>query len=131
MALPQRGSRAEKTKGRSIVGDLPVDSRPDTETKVGDPMVVGPTETSYLDLSGDGIPDAVETTQTAAFDVTGDGIPDVVRVTTEIATEIGVDGVPRRVEIVEMIEGDFDHDGFAEDIVTTAVTLEEPGDPAR
>ena len=37
-------------------------------------------ETSYLDLDGDGVPDAVVTTETIALDLTGDGVVDVVAV---------------------------------------------------
>ena len=58
-------------------------------------------ETAYLDLDGDGVPDAIEIVEAVTADLTGDGIPNVVAVRKEFATGIDIDGIPRRVSTVE------------------------------
>ena len=55
-------------------------------------------ETKYLDLDDDGVPDAVETVEWVAVDVDLDGTPDVVTAVSELDAEIGDDGVPERIE---------------------------------
>ena len=57
-----------------------------------------PVEVVYLDLDGDGVPDAVMTRAIRSHDVARDGRADIVDSTTTIASGIGVDGVPRSVE---------------------------------
>jgi hypothetical protein len=57
-----------------------------------------PAEVKYLDLDGDGVPDAVVTREVHSHDVTGDGHVDIVDSTTTIASGIGIDGVPSSVE---------------------------------
>ena len=60
-------------------------------------------EATYLDLDGDGVPDAVQTVEAVAVDRTGDGVPDEVVMHEEVASEIGVDGVPERVSVTESV----------------------------
>ena len=58
-------------------------------------------ETTYLDLDGDGVPDAVQTVEAIPVDRTGDGVTDAVGVVEEIASDIGDDGVPEHIDVVE------------------------------
>jgi hypothetical protein len=53
-------------------------------------------EVVYLDLRGDGVPDAVLTMETWAFDGDGKNYATVSR----LESDIGDDGVPRRSRIV-------------------------------
>jgi len=57
-------------------------------------------ETRYLDLDGDGVPDAVQIVEVVPVDSRGDGVPDAIEVFEEVASEIGVDGVPEHVAVV-------------------------------
>lgn len=59
----------------------------------------GVIETRYLDLDGDGVPDAVETVEAIA--ATDDVGLHVVEVLEEIQADIGIDGVPQRVAVVD------------------------------
>lgn len=61
----------------------------------------GPVETRYLDLDGDGVPDAVQTVKVVGVDLTGDGASDVVEIVEGVEADIGVDGVPQHVVVVE------------------------------
>jgi hypothetical protein len=74
----------------------------------GDRVV--PLATKYLDLDGDGVPDAVQITETVTHDVSGDGTPDVVEIIDELETGIGIDGVPTHVEVHEAAAVDVDHE---------------------
>jgi hypothetical protein len=58
-------------------------------------------ETRYLDLDGDGLPDAVQIVDVVPVDSSGNGVPDAVEVIGEVASEIGVDGVPEQVTVVD------------------------------
>ena len=55
-------------------------------------------EVVYLDLDGDGVPDAVQTYQLRSRDVTVDGCSDVMEATTTIESGIGIDGVAASTE---------------------------------
>jgi hypothetical protein len=55
------------------------------------------TETRYLDLDGDGVPDAVETIETFAVREAGNGKVSVLYESRTVAADIGIDGVPHRV----------------------------------
>jgi hypothetical protein len=61
-------------------------------------------ETKFLDLDGDGVPDAVETTE-VSVEVTDSGGRHVVavEVVDEIDAEIGIDGVPGTVEVSDAV----------------------------
>ena len=70
-------------------------------------------ETTYLDLDGDGVPDAVHMVEAVAIDLTGDGHIDRVEVIEELARDIDVDGVPGSVDVVDHREIALDHHGTA------------------
>ena len=61
-------------------------------------------ETKYLDLDGDGVPDAIETTETTVK-VIDDGVHRMtaVEVVAEIDAEITIDGVPGTVEVSDTV----------------------------
>jgi hypothetical protein len=71
-------------------------------------------EVRYLDLDGDGVPDAVETTQTVPLHVGADGGVDAVQIIDEIDGSIDDDGVPHTVRVTEKLGLDLDHDGVAD-----------------
>ena len=75
-----------------------------------------PIETEFLDLDGDGVPDAVTTTRTIAVDISHDGHVDVIETTEEIASDIDINGVPHAIRVADTVATDFDHDGFAESV---------------
>jgi hypothetical protein len=56
----------------------------------------------YLDLDGDGLPDAVEITETRVL-LTADLRPEAVQTIVELDTGIGDDGVPRHVDTSETL----------------------------
>jgi hypothetical protein len=85
------------------------------------PDAVTPSESSYLDLDGDGIPDAVKTSRTLGYDVTGDGAIDVVETIDEVASEIDIAGVPHHVEVTDTLEADVHHDGALEVVDVVSV----------
>lgn len=89
----------------------------------------GPTEADvrYLDLDGDGLPDAIEQTQTVPLHVGSDGVADVVRVIDELDTDIDDEGNPGTVRVTEKLAIDFDHDGVAE--VTEVISYDSTPDP--
>jgi hypothetical protein len=64
----------------------------------------------YLDLDGDGVPDAVQMTEAIEYDVTGDGVPDIVEIVDETAAGIGIDGVPDHVEVTEPVAVRVEHE---------------------
>ena len=64
-------------------------------------MSNGAQATRYLDLDGDGVPDAVEMIEVVSVDRTGDGTTDEVAVVEELASGIGIEGVPRRLTVVD------------------------------
>lgn len=74
----------------------------------GDRVV--PLVTKYLDLDGDGVPDAVQITESVSIDVNGDGTPDVLEIVEELDTGIGIDGVPTHVEVHEAAAVEIDHE---------------------
>jgi hypothetical protein len=76
----------------------PRDSEP--EAVVADP--------AYLDLDGDGVPDAVRTIHVEAFDVDGDGVADVVEIIQEVDAEIDDDGAPHVVTVTDTLGLDVD-----------------------
>ena len=64
-------------------------------------MSNGAQVTRYLDLDGDGVPDAVEMIEVVSVDRTGDGSTDEVAVVEELASGIGIEGVPRQLTVVD------------------------------
>jgi hypothetical protein len=66
-------------------------------------------ETRYLDLDGDGVPDAVQIIETVSVDATGDGHPDFVELVEELVTDIGVDGKPGAVDVLGRAVIELDH----------------------
>jgi hypothetical protein len=69
------------------------------------------TEPKYLDLDGDGVPDAVQTVRVNTFDITGDGIAEAIEVIQEVDAEIDDDGAAHRVTVTDTLELDVEHDG--------------------
>ena len=65
-------------------------------------------ELRYLDLDGDGVPDAVETTRITEIDVDGDGTPDIIEVSRERDVAIDDDGHPAAVERTETVAVDLE-----------------------
>jgi len=61
-------------------------------------------EVGYLDLDGDGIPDAVEIRETRVLQCAPDGREEVVQVSVELAAGIGDDGIPAKIETTETQE---------------------------
>jgi hypothetical protein len=82
-------------------------------------------ETRYLDLDGDGVPDAVETTDRAVIHVDGRGVADIVQETDEVDAEIDDDGVPHTVQVTERLA--FATDGTA--AVAEFVSVERDATP--
>ena len=70
-------------------------------------------ETKFLDLDGDGVPDAVETTEVTVEVIDGAGHHVTkVEVVDEIDAEITIDGVPGTVEVTDtVLVEDVDEDG--------------------
>lgn len=68
-----------------------------------------PGQMRYLDLDGDGVPDAVQRTLVTVLHRTSEGLADVVRVVEELEADIGDDGAPGVVQVTERLEVD---DGF-------------------
>jgi len=84
------------------------------------------TEPAYLDLDGDGVPDAVRTIRVDAFDVTGDGVADVVEIIQEVDAGIDDDGEPHVVTTTDTLEIDVDPAGRP--VVVGVQTREERRD---
>jgi len=80
-----------------------------------------PAETEYLDLDGDGVPDAVRTTSTAEYDL-ADG-PEIVETVEELDRDIDDDGRPRTIEWVDAISVDADRDGTPDLIDLTSLEV--------
>jgi hypothetical protein len=64
---------------------------------------------AYLDLDGDGVPDAVQMVERVSIDASGDGHADVIELRQEIARGIGVDGIPEAVDVVDRTTIELDH----------------------
>jgi hypothetical protein len=79
METPQQETRAQPSHGGEVIE----------------------VETKYLDLDGDGVPDAVETVEVIAVDSTGDGATDTFEVVDEVASDIGIDGAPAHTDVVD------------------------------
>jgi hypothetical protein len=61
-------------------------------------------EIKYLDLDGDGVPDAVETTDVEVTEIEGAGHHTTkVEVVTEVDADIDDDGVPGTVEVSDTV----------------------------
>ena len=73
----------------------------------------------YLDLDGDGVPDAVRTTWTRSFDMAPDGRTGLTETVERLAWGIDVDGLPEGIHVVDTLHADLDHDGFAEHVEST------------
>jgi hypothetical protein len=52
----------------------------------------------YLDLDGDGLPDAVRTIETLGVEI--DGVVQTIEQIETLEAQIGVDGVPRDVSVI-------------------------------
>ena len=88
---PDRGYRAHmEINGTPEQPAQPVDA-PQQDSVV---------ETRYLDLDGDGVPDAVQTVEAIAVEDGVTGAP-IVEVLEEVQTGIGIDGVPEQVAVVD------------------------------
>ena len=102
---------------------------PNPRTRVPDQRDPVPEiDVRFLDLDGDGVPDAVETRKTEPLHVGADGRPDVVREIDEIDSDIDDDGTVRSVHITETLGADLDHDGVAE--VTEVISYGRSARPA-
>jgi hypothetical protein len=58
-------------------------------------------DVQYLDLDGDGVPDAVRTTRTRSVASGTDGLGQAIEITEQLASHIDVDGVPASIQVVE------------------------------
>jgi hypothetical protein len=61
-------------------------------------------EVRYLDLDGDGVPDAVRITETRVLGATRDGRGQVVQVVSELVSGIGDDGLARSTQPSSRVE---------------------------
>jgi hypothetical protein len=68
-----------------------------TRTEHSDPIRVDSHEVRYLDMSGDGVPDAVERISRSAFRGDGSDFVDTVEETRRLEYGIGVTGTPAGV----------------------------------
>jgi len=76
-------------------------------------------DVEYLDLDGDGVPDAVRTTCTRTFDMSHDGSAELIETVEELAWGIEVDGLPEGIHVIDTLNADLDHDGVAEHVEST------------
>jgi hypothetical protein len=74
-------------------------------------------DVEYLDLDGDGVPDAVRTTCTRSFDMSPDAV--LIETIDRLAWGIDVDGLPEGIHVVDTLHTDLDNDGFAEHVEST------------
>ena len=86
-----------------------------------------PTETKYLDLDDDGVPDAVQTTATVEYRT--DSGAEVVEEIREVDSGIGPDGLPTTVTVTDAVAIDTDHDGAPNEAQVTAVTVHPDAAP--
>jgi len=63
-----------------------------------EPIRVETQEVRYLDMSGDGVPDAVERVQRRAYRNPASGLVDIVEETRRLTYGIGINGNPAGVE---------------------------------
>ena len=61
-------------------------------------------EVQYLDLDGDGVPDAVRITETRVLGATRDGRGQVVQTVSELVSGIGDDGLARSTQPSSCVE---------------------------
>lgn len=61
-------------------------------------------DVEFLDLDGDGVPDAVRITRSSVLRWAPDGREEVVKVISELDAGIGVDGIAATVETTETLE---------------------------
>lgn len=80
-----------------------------------------PADADYLDLDGDGVPDAVRTTKTVVYSVLGG--PDIIESVEEFDRDIGDDGRPRLIEWLDTIAVGADGDGQFDLIDVTALEV--------
>ncbi len=85
------------------------------------------TETEYLDLDHDGVPDAVQTTAMVEYH-TEAGV-DVVESIREVDSGIGPDGVPTTVTVSDAIAFETDHDGTPDAAEVIEVTVHPDTEP--
>jgi len=74
----------------------------------------------YLDLDGDGVPDAVRTTSHTEYEVDG---ADVMETVEELDQAIGDDGRPAMIDWRDTVVVDADYDGTADLVEVTEVAL--------
>jgi hypothetical protein len=78
-------------------------------------------ETEFLDLDGDGVPDAVQTTETIEYETEG-GV-EVVEEIRELDSDIGSDGIPKTVTVTDTVAVDTDQDGEVDEAEVLSVTV--------
>ncbi len=101
----------------------PRDENPGTESSSAGPEA----ETEYLDLDGDGVPDAVRTTETVEYET--DSGAEVVEEVREVDAGIGADGVPTTVTVTDTVAIDADHDGVPDAAEVIEVTVHPDAPP--
>jgi hypothetical protein len=77
-------------------------------------------EAEYLDLDGDGVPDAVRTTSEASYQA--DGV-DVVETVEELDRDIDDEGRPGEIDWTDTVVVDTDRDGAADLVEVTEIEL--------
>lgn len=65
----------------------------------------------YLDLDGDGVPDAVRLVDTMVLHTTDNGVADVIRVVEKTDSGIGDDGIATTVDVRETFKLDLGREG--------------------
>lgn len=83
-------------------------------------------EPEYLDLDGDGVPDAVKTTREVAYEADG---ADVVERVEELDRAIDDDGRPGAIDWTDTVMVDADHDGEADLVEVTEIELRPEREP--
>jgi hypothetical protein len=86
--------------------------RPPVEHRTPTSVAFPEPEVRYLDLDGDGVPDAVRITETRVLQPTRDGRGHVVQIVTELISGIDDEGLARskhpssRVEVCRRLDAD-------------------------
>ncbi len=83
-------------------------------------MAVRDDEPEYLDLDGDGVPDAVRTTKHVEYEV---GDAEVVETVRELDRDIDDEGRPGVIDWTDTVAVDVDGDGGAELLEVTEVEV--------
>jgi hypothetical protein len=95
-----------------------------------EPVAVDPGEpgtTEYLDLDGDGVPDAIETTRTRTGESpSGAAVVEEIR---ELDSDIGLDGVPTTVTVTDTVAVDANHRGVPNVVEVVKVVTHPAANP--